>query len=184
MLATGSADGAVRVWDVGQEIMPHAEQWTRVKTRLLYCLPGTAAGRNHGDVDSPSITALENDVIGEENSSNNIAAPGQKPLTAVATDVGAAATMENVRRTLRLLRPELFRQVGARTVWRTGCVTALVDRGGTTHNLPAAATTAVGAKKSAYQPLIEVRNVVTYRGHNYRICRQWLGWPSERVPVT
>lgn len=199
MLATGSADTTVRVWDVAEEVLPHADEWARVKKE---CFLGGSNERileqkaalekafrpNQGSSSvSADIVALENALmVGQDDedddpndrnhysstspgTKNSVAASatGRIPQqTASATRSSAAATAvtvskENARCTLRSLRPEILRQAGARPVWRTGRVTAVLDRSVCPLNHASAAmgSTPLRGKKSKSDPLIEVRVV-------------------------
>lgn len=174
MLATGSADTTVRVWDIGVEIVPHADQWTRFKRECLLPSDSSDQLKNQAEqVDSsrqnqgyPSVSsdirALENALVrgqDEDGSSkkNNSGTDNTVPAALVSKD--------NARRALRSLRPEVLRQAGARAVWRIGCVTAVLNhQAGRTGSLNrqtamAGGTTAGGsAKKVRTDPLIEVRD--------------------------
>jgi len=167
MLATGSADATVRVWDVGEEVVPHADEWTRIKRG---CLRGSSndgleneIGReNAPDENSPfvppDIVALENAIVhgqeeGDNNSNNTSSA---KNVTAMA-----AASQERARRALRSLRPEILRQAGVRPSWRTGRLTAVLDRLGMTDALNhRTVATSSRAEIARTDPLIEVRTVL------------------------
>lgn len=209
MLATGSADTTVRVWDVGEEVLPHADEWTRVKRE---CFLGSSSGSssNQGmskqkateatairqkqlfSSVSPDIVALENTLVlgqgdaGDDRnsrshgssddtglgaSSNGVAASSarRRPNQAApATDASvvaataaaaAAASKENARGALRSLRPEILRQAGVHPEWRTGRVTAVLDRSVCSLDRPAAAMgpTPGRGKKAKPDPLVEVR---------------------------
>ncbi|CAM9542999.1 unnamed protein product, partial [Ectocarpus sp. 12 AP-2014] len=172
MLATGSADTTVRVWDIGVEIVQHADEWTRFKRECL--LPSDSRDRlekqaqrvhssrqNQGYPSvSSDISALENALVrgqdeGGSSKSNNSGTENTMSAALVSKD--------NARRALRSLRPEVLRQAGARAVWRTGWVTAVLDhhagRAGSLNRQTATggATTAGGSAKNARtDPLIEV----------------------------
>lgn len=159
MLATGSADTTVRVWDVGEEFLPHANEWTRAKSRLLYHPPESKP--SGGKVAATSgISALEKTVIGESRDEKPHVEEGGRQGSAVAQQLGSGSH-DKTRAVVRSIRPDLLRQAGARAVWRTGRVTALLDRTRLGLKLPpATGVIATGVKKSRDQPLIEVRNGV------------------------
>lgn len=200
MLATGSADTTVRVWDVGEEILPHADEWTRVKREFFLGSsnerrPEQKAAQDKAIIHphqgfssvSPDVVALENAlVLGQDDEGDdrnnrnhdsgrnkspgasgngaasaaqreeNHGAPAEK-TPAVAAMV--AASKENARCALRSLRPEILRQAGARPGWRTGRVTAVLDRSACSLNHPAGAMgPALGrGQKAKPDPLIEVQ---------------------------
>eukprot|EP00752_Nemacystus_decipiens_P008770 g7826.t1 len=192
MLATGSADATVRVWDVGEEILPHADEWTRVKRE---CFLGSSnergleqnitqekAFRPYQDQSSVSeeITALENAlVLGQDvedddrsNSRSNqgahsdgVASGPQResngttlPPRSSAVAATEAASKEKARCALRSLRQEIFRQAGVHPAWRTGRVTAVLDRSTCSLNHPVAATGSAPGRgqRAKPDPLIEV----------------------------
>ncbi len=171
----------MRVWDVGEEIVPHADEWTWVKWG---CLRGGSddglkdeTGRETTlDEDYPSassdIVALENAIVrGQEandrsntthnNSNNNN--NNNNTSSAKNTSAMAAASQERARRALRALRPEILRQAGVCPAWRTGRVTAVLDRSGTAdplnHRAVAMGPAPRRAKNATADPLIEVRAV-------------------------
>lgn len=174
MLATGSADTTVRVWDIGVEIVPHADEWTRFKRKCLLPIDSSdrlekqaqqvdSSRQNQGYPSvSSDISALENALVrgqdeGGSSKSNNSGTDNTMSAALVSKD--------NARRALRSLRPEVLRQAGARAVWRTGWVTAVLDhhagRAGSLNRQTATggATTAGGSTKNARtDPLIEVRD--------------------------
>lgn len=198
MLATGSADTTVRVWDVGEEILPHADEWARVKRE---CFLGSSNERRpeqtvaqEKDIpqnqdfssDAPDVAALENVlVLGQDDeddgrnnrnydsssnspatSNSGVAFAGRREsnqaASAAKTSAVAAmvaASKENARCALRSLRPEIIRQAGVRPAWRTGRVTAVLDRSACSLKHPAAAmgTTPGRGKKAKPDPLIEVQ---------------------------
>lgn len=165
MLATGSADTTVRVWDVGEDFMPHADEWARVKNRTLY--PKTPEVNATGDDSKRTrdIIEIENTVVGDGVKHDITAGrsgktdEGGKPeagadFTAAASN---AVSTEKAHNALRAMRPELLRQAGACAVWRTGRITAVLDRAGCSsrRRFPPGAS---GAKKNAQQqPIVEVR---------------------------
>lgn len=187
----------MRLWDVGGEVVPHADEWTRVKTRCLLVSSGSGSSGDRPErkafvqdgnpyqvkgapsMTSPDITALENTLIrgydddNDEDSnsvtdksrvpsarkrkSNNTAAAAQ---AAAVSESSAAAAKESARCALRLLRPEILRQAGAHPAWRTGRVTAVLDRSLTDpqNSLSAAAigTTSGRRLEARTDPLVEV----------------------------
>lgn len=186
----------MRVWDIGEEVVPHADEWARVKTRCLFVSRSSSNGssdrlekkaaaqdgspcQNQGAPSmSPDVTALENALIrghddGEDDDSNN---NGNNSTTdnngksyhtaasaaAAVSENSAAAAKESARCALRSLRPEILRQAGARPAWRTGRVTAVLDRSETAgprcHPAAAMGTTSGRTNKSRTDLLIEVRD--------------------------
>ncbi|CBJ33221.1 calmodulin-like myosin-light chain [Ectocarpus siliculosus] len=172
MLATGSADTTVRVWDIGAEIVPHADEWARFKRECLFPINSSdrlekqaqhvdSSCQNQGYPSvSSDISALENALVrgqDEGGSSKNNNSGTDNTMSA------APVSKDNARRALRSLRPEVLRQAGARAVWRTGWVTAVLDhhagRAGSLNRqtVTGGATTAGGSAKNARtDPLIEV----------------------------
>lgn len=155
MLATGSADSTVRVWDVGEEFMPCADEWTRVKNRSLFNQPQASRDSGRCDAELFDITILENAVVGPDREGNDTSTEGTRQADA-AEHTGAAVARENARRAVHALRPEVLRQSGARAAWRTGRVTAVLDQEGMSLNHPTAGETK-RKKDFGRSPLIEVR---------------------------
>lgn len=184
------------MWDIGEEILPHADEWTRVKRECFFgsssngrsleqkAVQDQAISQDQGVSSvSPSVVALENALVlrhGDEdndhdnrnhdssNSPNtnngaasaarrepNKAAPAIKTSTVSAT---VAASEENARCAIRLLRPEILRQAGVRPAWRTGRVTAVLDRSACSldHTAAVIGPTPGRGKNTKSDPLIEV----------------------------
>lgn len=174
MLATGSADTTVRMWDVGQQLLPHAHEWRRTKRRLLSSQQNEAQGAGDDNVDSElrNISTLENALVRHDNGENNnptarhddgdnINSQARKKSSqpAGAENIDTVVFSENVRRAVRSLRPEIIRQAGARAVWRTGRVTAVLEQTGRPANHPAGVNPTIAlAQKPGNVPLIEVRD--------------------------
>lgn len=176
MLASGSADTTVRVWDVGQRLLPHADEWTRVKRRLLCSEQSEAqgGGGNTDDTKFYNIPTLENNLVSHYNGYNNNALTRSKengePAMAetvthkksgqpeVPEKTDTAAFTENIRSAVRSLRPEILRQAGARAVWRTGRVTAVLEQVGRSANHPTGGAAIALAQTPGNIPLIEVRD--------------------------
>eukprot|EP00903_Cladosiphon_okamuranus_P006300 g6178.t1 len=101
-----------------------------------------------------------------ESSSDGVAsAGGTEPnqATSATTTISAEASTvtvskESARGALRALKPEILRQAGVRPAWRTGRVTAVLDRSACSLNHPAAAMgpTPGSGIKTKMDPLIEV----------------------------
>ena len=204
MLATGSVDSTVRVWDVGEEILPHADEWTRVKRELFLGSSSSSGGERRADQKaardkairlndglSPvplGVVTLENALVrgqgdeddgrrinpndGSSRSSppstkgNGVASAAQaEPNQGASADETSAvaavveASKENARSALRSLRPEILRQARVRPAWRTGRVTAVLDRSACSLNHPAVAMGPAPGRgqKAKPDPLIEVQ---------------------------
>lgn len=129
---------------------------------------------------SPDIVAMENALVlgqddendgrnsrNNESSSNDVASAGRREsnqAASAATTTSAVATMataskDNARGALRSLKPEILRQAGVRPAWRTGRVTAVLDRSACSLNHPAAAMgpTPGRGNQTKPNPLIEVQ---------------------------
>lgn len=166
MLATGSADTTVRVWDVGEDLMPHADEWTRIKNRALYPASTEVDATGDDPKRTTGITDLENTVVGDEAEHDTIAGRGGKNSEGKPPEAGEylaaavpdpAASTEKVHTALHAMRPELLRQAGACAVWRTGRVTAVLDRAGCSgrRRFPPGAPDVT--KRGQQQPMVEVR---------------------------
>ena len=185
MLATGSADTTVRVWDVGQQLLPHSEAWTRAKRRSRYNQQSESKGGGDGATEFCNISMLENVLVGHDNEDDtNDSTQAQKKdrQHAAAEKSGTVVSTENVRSAVRSLRPEIMRQAGARATWRTGRVTAVLEQEGRSLNHPTRAATVALAKKPGNNPLIEVQDVRYYANrfsscvgaHWFRLYRIWI----------
>lgn len=166
VLATGSADGTVRVWDIGVELMPHVDEWVRFKWHVLRDRCPTALEgccNVYDDKELATIAALENTVIGIEGDHRvrTPAAPLEKEASVPSANRGKSAALqfERVRRAVRVLRPELIRQSGALPSWRIGHVTAVLGEGAP---MATRATTwaAASTRNTERHSLIEVRRVL------------------------
>lgn len=166
MLATGSADTTVRVWDVGEDLMPHADEWARLKNRALY--PASAeVDANEGDPKhTTGITELENTVVGDGAEHNTSSERGRKNSGRKQPEAGEdlaaavpdpAASTEKAHNALRAMRSEFFRQAGACGVWRTGRVTAVLDRAGCNGRWRFPPGTSGATKRGQQQLMVEVR---------------------------
>ncbi|CAM9744831.1 unnamed protein product [Scytosiphon promiscuus] len=175
MLATGSADTTVRVWDVGMRVVPHADEWTRVKKHFSFPSGNVSkveeqAGHNnshHQRQDRPSvapdIASLEDTLVhrkddGKISPAVSKKAPDQMASAEHASESPAeemVASKENARSALRSLRPEILRQAKACPTWRAGRVTAVLDLTGTAGVLDHQRG-ATSGKISTAEPLIEV----------------------------
>lgn len=171
MLLTGSKDTTVRVWNVGEEVLPHADEWVNIKAHFVLTSDPDAdnliSAQNTASVD---ITALETAVVGAnttdgDNSSNATTSStagkaGDRDRQAgvwkdrETTKKEEPATQERAFRAVVKLRPELLRQAGARPEWRTGCIAGVMDPGGVS---PRPRVLAETGKKSEKHHLIEVR---------------------------
>lgn len=166
MLVTGSADTTVRVWDVGQHLLPHADAWACAKRRLLYTNQKNC--RAHGGSDGATelcndTSTLENVLIGRDtggDTNDSTAAQKKADQNSVAEKTDTVVSMEGARNAVRSLRPEILRQAGARATWRTGRVTAVLEQAGRPLTNPTGGTAGVAvlAKKPGNNPLIEVQD--------------------------
>lgn len=185
MLLTGSNDTTVRVWDVGEELLPHTDEWSSRKSQFaletqldasfasvqnttsidnIAALEATVlAGGNHATVDGDETgNAYGNATAFHSTAGENRHKSGQQ---AKAQTASVSKYRQNAGRgretpanhsafhTMIKLRSEILRQAGATAEWRTGCVTALMDRGGV--NLQPRSF-AEANKKADQHPLIEV----------------------------
>lgn len=155
----------MRVWDVGQQLLPHADAWARAKSRFL-CDQKASRAHGGGDVatDFCDTSTLENVLIGcdngdDTNDSVRARKKDSQKSAGAKTDT-TVVSMENARNAVRSLRPEILRQAGARAMWRTGRVTAVLEQTGRSLNNPTAGKTVavVLAKKPGIKPLIEVQD--------------------------
>lgn len=176
MLVTGSADASVRVWDVGEELFPHADRWASLKTRCILRLEN---GGLDGCCDVPEALATADDIatleatmvgvrsddcrdrdtiplasVGARATSGNSARissglPSKSAPTKQA-DEGGRETWKRAQSALAVIRAEVFRQAGALPGWRLGRVTAVVD-------LSRETTATLKSTTNDQRPLIEVR---------------------------
>lgn len=176
VLATGSADATVRVWDVGERVVPHADEWTRLKRQFLLPSgnsnklerPGVQDGNSHQHQDRPSaapdIASLENALVHRKDDGDaKLSVPREQNDQFASAEHATNTPMEEVvaskekaRSALRSLRPEILRQADVRPTWRVGRVTAVIDLTGTVNPLTRHHRWATTAKKS--EPLIEVKD--------------------------
>lgn len=178
MLVSGSNDSTVRVWDVGEDLMPQAEEWVEIKARLTRRLNHHDDGIATKSSSSADIAALEAAVIDDnepdKGKRNGLAVKrsphserNQAPswIDGDLTDKDNQTTNEMARRALRVMRLELLRQAGARQGWRTGRITGVMDRTG----LCKQSAVPVGTSKNSRQhTLIEVHQSTS--GWCNKIC--------------
>lgn len=173
MLVTGSADGTVRAWDVGEDFMPHADEWSRVKHNVTPKLRGNGALIGHCDTAS-DIATLENTVIESVRRDSDPTPKETDDRCAENGHIPGDTTKGRLTTIARSLRPELLRQAGVRSVWRTARVTAMLDRTRLSLNpAPAVGSTRTGPKTPGQQPLIEVRRK-GYSRHTFGLSRHIL----------
>lgn len=175
MLLTGSKDTTARVWDVGEEFLPHADEWANIKSQSVL-----KSDTDVGDLISAQKTApadnsaLKTTVVGanttgEKKSSNAatssiVARTGEKDRQAsVWKDRGMAkkeegSMQERACRAAVKFRSELLRQAGARPQWRTGCITSIMDPTGVG---PQPRVLTEAGKNSEQDHIIEVRHART-----------------------
>lgn len=164
----------MRVWDVGEELFPHADRWASLKTRCILRLENSGP---EGCCDFPETLATADDIAtleatmvdvrGDEcrdqdttpfadagaaggNSARVSSGLPSKPASTKKAEEGCGEAWKRAQSTLAVIRPELFRQAGALPVWRLGRVTAVID-------LSREATTTLRPAANTQRPLVEVR---------------------------
>ena len=155
MLVTGSADSTARVWDVGEDFVPHADEWTMIKHSVINHSGGDATQCDRYD-GAANISALEKAVITSGRGESTLSPVEAEYRPAVNKSTAEEASNGQLLNVIRSLRPELLRQARARLMWRIARVTAVLDRTRLGLKL-APAPGAIRTGSLGHHPLIEVR---------------------------
>lgn len=167
----------MRVWDVGEELFPHADRWASLRTRSILRLESGGPDCCCGLATADDIAALEATIVGVRgddcrdqdttpvvdagaaggNSARISSGLPSKPASTKQAEKGRSEAWKRTQSTLAMIRPELLRQAGAFPEWRLGRVTAVVDlsRETTTTLKPAAHTQRQLVEVRGWSPKVE-----------------------------